>query len=334
MIEIRGIQKIFGEKVAVKNLSLSIEKGEVFGFLGPNGAGKTTTMKMILGLLKPTKGTITVFGEKSGSIAARKKIGFLPEMAHFYQHLTGREFLLFIGEVFDIPENEREKRVKKLLKQVHLPSESHDRAIGTYSKGMQQRIGMAQALMNDPEVLFLDEPMSGLDPIGRREMKNIIIDLKKEGKTIFFNSHILSDAETICDRVAIINAGQILLNDTVKNIITKKKTLEDIFIEVITGKTEEKKEEPKKKVKKAVAAKKTVTKKTTVKKAVSKKTAEKKEGKKKTSAKKPAVKKVATKAKAPAKKVVAKKTTTKKTTAKKPGPKKKTIPALSQKTKK
>lgn len=315
MIELHEVQKVFGKNIAIKNLSLHIEKGEVFGFLGPNGAGKTTTMKMILGLLKPTKGNITLFGEQAGSITARKKIGFLPEIAHFYQHLTGREFLRFVGEIFDIPANEREKRIKKLLKQVHLPNDAHDRAIGTYSKGMQQRIGMAQALMNDPEILFLDEPMSGLDPIGRREMKDIILSLKKEKKTIFFNSHILSDAESICDRVAIIHKGQVLLNDSVHKIVSKKKTLEDVFIEVVEkgsgGITER--------------ATKTRTKKSTAKKG----TSSRKSPKKTTTT--PAPKKPA--AKTPPKKThSSKKTVTKKTiTRKKPGPKKKTIPALSKK---
>lgn len=236
MIQLKGITKSFGDKIAVKNLSLHIQEGEVFGFLGPNGAGKTTTMKMILGLLTPTNGEILLFGKPAGSIDARKEIGFLPEMAHFYQHLTGREFLQFIGEIFNIEKKELDKRVKKLLKQVNLPTDAYDRPIGTYSKGMQQRIGMAQALINDPKILFLDEPMSGLDPIGRKEMKDIIVELKKAGKTIFFNSHILSDAESICDRVGIIHNGQLLVENTVKKLVSKTTTLEDVFIKTISGK--------------------------------------------------------------------------------------------------
>jgi len=316
VIVLDKVTKTFGEKTAVKNLSLTVQKGEVFGFLGPNGAGKTTTMKMVLGLLKPTKGRISLFGEKAGSLAARKKIGFLPETAHFYQHLTGREFLRFVGEIFDIPTDIREKRIRTLLKQVHLPAEACDRRIGTYSKGMQQRIGMAQALINDPDVLFLDEPMSGLDPIGRREMKDIILHLKKEGKTVFFNSHILSDAEALCDRVAIIHNGQILVNDTVKNIVPARKTLEDVFVEIITGGGKTKR------------GRKTATKKSTQKKTSSatKKTASASAKRTSPSAKS---KKVSVKQ--------SKATRTKKqatTTKKKPGPKKKTIPALSKKNKK
>ncbi len=235
MIEIKNVTKTFGERHAVKNLSLSIDKGEVFGFLGPNGAGKTTTMKMILGLLRPSKGSITLFGERAGTLAARSKIGFLPEFAHYYQHLTGREFLHFVGEIFGLSKSEIDKRSKRLLKLVNLPTEAHDRQVHTYSKGMQQRIGMAQALMNDPDVLFLDEPMSGLDPIGRREMKNIIIEMKHTGKTIFFNSHILADAQEICDKVGIIHLGSLLVSGKTNEIIPTGKTLEDVFVETITN---------------------------------------------------------------------------------------------------
>ncbi|QQS59193.1 ABC transporter ATP-binding protein [Candidatus Peregrinibacteria bacterium] len=236
MIVLQNVTKNFGTKTAVKNLSLHVLKGEVFGFLGPNGAGKTTTMKMILGLLCPTKGTISLFGKSAGTIAAKQKIGFLPEFSHFYPHLTGEEFLHFVGEIFGLSPEERSQRAKRLLKLVHLPTEASHRAIGTYSKGMQQRIGMAQALMNDPEIIFLDEPMSGLDPIGRRELKDIIISLKKGGKTIFFNSHILADAEALCDRVGIIHQGNLLLDKPVSELIGNGITLEDVFVETITGK--------------------------------------------------------------------------------------------------
>jgi len=236
VLQFQGVSKIFGKKHAVRNLSLSLKKGEVFGFLGPNGAGKTTTMKMILGLLRPTKGTITLLGQSPDSLAAKAKVGFLPEMAHLYPHLTGKEFLLFIGEIFGLSEKEREKRSRTLLKMVCLPQEAWDRHIRTYSKGMQQRLGMAQALVNDPEILFLDEPMSGLDPIGRHEMKEIILSLKKEGKTIFFNSHILADAESLCDRIGIIHQGQLLLEGAIADICSPEKNLETIFLETILGK--------------------------------------------------------------------------------------------------
>lgn len=234
MITLKGVTKVFGKKTAVRNLSLEIKKGEVFGFLGPNGAGKTTTIKMILGLLRPSKGEIKLFNEAPDSTSVKKRIGFLPEMANLYPHLTGEEFLSFVGEIFHLPNKEIEKRSKKLLRLLSLPTESWSRPIRTYSKGMQQRIGMAQALMNDPEILFLDEPMSGLDPIGRRQMKDIILRLKEEGKTIFFNSHILADAEAICDRIGIIHQGKLLVEDSVEKILKKGGSLEDFFIDTIT----------------------------------------------------------------------------------------------------
>ncbi len=280
VITLENVTKSFGNKIAVKNLSITVKKGEVYGFLGPNGAGKTTTMKMILGLLYPDKGNISLFHEKAGTLDARKKIGFLPEFAHFYQHLSGREFLHFIGEIFLLPKNSIEKRTRYLLKLVNLPSEAYDRQIGTYSKGMQQRIGMAQALMNDPQILFLDEPMSGLDPIGRREMKEIILAMKKEEKTIFFNSHILSDAEEICDRIGIIHLGQLLLDGSVSDVVPKGKTLEDVFIEVVTGKKiplkSKKSVQKKKETSKSGKAKKVLTEKKSTQKKTAKKITPKK----------------------------------------------------------
>ena len=236
MIVLEKVSKEFGKKMAVKNLSLAIEKGEVFGFLGPNGAGKTTTIKMILGLLRPTRGKILLFGKPADTIAARRKIGFLPESAELYPHLTGREFLEFVGEIFHFSPKDRAARAKRFLRRVNLPTGSWDRQIRTYSKGMRQRVALAGALINDPEILFLDEPMSGLDPIGRREMKEIILDLKKKGTTIFFNSHILADAAEICDRVGILHLGNLLLEGAVSKIVPRGKTLEDRFIEVVSGK--------------------------------------------------------------------------------------------------
>lgn len=235
VIELIRVTKSFGAKVAVNGLSLKIGKGEVFGFLGPNGAGKTTTMKMILGLLRPDEGAITLFGEPAGSVAARRRIGFLPEFANYYQHLSGREFLTFVGQIFGLSREEIKNRSNRLLKLVNIAPEAQDRQISTYSKGMQQRIGMAQALINDPDILFLDEPMSGLDPIGRREMKDIILSLKSEGKTVFFNSHILSDAQEICDTVGIIHLGKLLKCDSVSGIVPAGKNLEEVFVETILG---------------------------------------------------------------------------------------------------
>lgn len=237
MIKLKNLTKKFKGNIAVNNLSLEIKKGEVFGFLGPNGAGKTTTVKMILNLLKPTSGEISIFNTAHDDLKIKYRIGFLPEHTFFYQYLTGREFLHFVGEIFGIPKADCEKRAKKLIKKVGLAEEAADRAIRGYSKGMQQRIGLAQSLMNDPELIFLDEPMSGLDPVGRREVKDLILELKNEGKTIFFNSHILSDAEVLCDRVGIIKGGELVACDTVKKLTNNgKKTLEDFFVEIVSSK--------------------------------------------------------------------------------------------------
>jgi len=277
LISVQNVSKNFGKKTVVKNISFEIEKGEVFGFLGPNGAGKTTTMKMILGLTLPTSGEIKIFDQKAGSINVRRRIGFLPEFSNFYQHLTGMEFLYFVGEIFEIPDDEIKRRSKKLVKLVNMPPNSPENRISTYSKGMQQRIGLAQALMNDPEILFLDEPMSGLDPIGRREMKNIILNLKKEGKVVFFNSHILSDAEEICDKIGIILNGKILSLGKTEEILTKKKSLEEFFIEIVSGKKSTRKVKIEKKSNKKII-KKTV-KKTTKKKTVNSSKSQKKSSK-------------------------------------------------------
>ena len=237
MIEIKNLTKKFKKNFAVKDLSLKIEKGEVFGFLGPNGAGKTTTLKMILNLMRPDKGEIKIFNKPHHDYLIKKQIGFLPEHTYFYKYLTGNEFLHLMGELFEIPKDKREKKIKQLLKKVGLSEKDSKKPIKSYSKGMQQRIGLAQALINDPEIIFLDEPMSGLDPVGRREVKDIILDLKKKGKTVFFNSHILSDAEILCDRVGIINQGSLILCNSVEKITKKGKiSLEDVFVKNIIKK--------------------------------------------------------------------------------------------------
>lgn len=237
MIQIKNISKKYaGNKVfSVENLSLEIKKGEVFGFLGPNGAGKTTTIKMILGFLNPTQGEVFIDGEKPTSVSAKRKVGFLPEHANLYRYLTGREFLRFCGEIFNIEKKILEERIEDiLLTKLKLPLDAIDRPIHGYSKGMQQRIGIAQAIIHDPQVVFLDEPMSGLDPIGRRTVKDLILHLKEEGKTVFFNSHILNDAEILCDRVAIIKQGRKIKEGTIKEVTQDGKfSLEDVFIQAI-----------------------------------------------------------------------------------------------------
>jgi len=215
MIKTEGLKKTFQigfrrkEIEALKDLNLEVEKGEIFGFLGPNGAGKTTTIKILVGLIKPTAGKAWVMNQPAGSVLAREKLGFLSEQPYFYDYLTGEEFLNFCSQFFPFSEGERKKRINYLMELVGL-ERARDLALRKYSKGMLQRIGLAQALLNDPELVILDEPLTGLDPIGRKEMRDIIAQLGKENKTVFFSTHILSDVEVICDRVGIIHQGKLL----------------------------------------------------------------------------------------------------------------------------
>ena len=233
-ITISNISKWYGTKksgkYSVKDLTLHIEKGSVFGFLGPNGAGKTTTIKMITGLAKPTHGHITISGGNPSSMEVKAKIGFMPESPSFYLYLTGREFLEFVSALFGITNNA--EKINELLTSVEL-LEASDRYIRTYSKGMLQRLGLAQALINDPDILFLDEPLDGLDPLGRAEIKKIILSLKAKNKTIFLNSHILSDVAELCDKVGIIDKGELLVVDTPQHISKGHRDLEDAFVAII-----------------------------------------------------------------------------------------------------
>ncbi len=208
-IETHGLRKVYGEKVAVEDVTIDVPTGEVFGFLGPNGAGKSTTMKMLLGLAAPSAGTAKLLGQPLGSVAARRRIGFLPEQFRFHEWLRGVEFLDFHGELCGLSRAERRRRIPEVLEVVGLTGRGQDR-LRTYSKGMLQRIGLAQALINDPALVFLDEPTSALDPIGRREVRDIIRDLKARGMTVFLNSHLLSEVETVCDRVAIVDRGRVV----------------------------------------------------------------------------------------------------------------------------
>jgi ABC-2 type transport system ATP-binding protein len=193
---------------ALKPLNLRIEEGEVFGCLGPNGAGKTTTLKLLLGLVFPTAGTAKILGRGLGDISVKRLIGFLPEQPYFYDHLTALELLDYYARLSGVDSRERKRKVEVALSRVGM-SDSGKTQLRKFSKGMLQRVGIAQAILHDPKLVLLDEPMSGLDPVGRREVRDLIQALNEEGKTIFFSTHILSDAETVCDRVAVLNKGEL-----------------------------------------------------------------------------------------------------------------------------
>jgi ABC-2 type transport system ATP-binding protein len=209
-----GVRK----KRVLDGISFSVRRGEIFGFVGPNGAGKTTTLKVLLGLIRPTGGTATILGHGVRETAFRRQVGFLPENPYFYEYLTGREILHFYARLSGVPAEGRARRVDELLGRVSLQAAA-DARLRTYSKGMLQRIGIAQALVHDPQVIFLDEPMSGLDPIGRKEIRDLILQLHAEGKTIFMNTHILSDVEMLCDRVAIIVKGHIRYEGPIEDFL-------------------------------------------------------------------------------------------------------------------
>jgi ABC-2 type transport system ATP-binding protein len=194
---------------ALDNLSLTVEQGEIFGFLGANGAGKTTTLKLLMRLTFPTEGTARILGLDINNVSMHQRIGYLPENPYFYDYLTAREFLEYCAELFGFSSVTRRERATDLLRSVHLEEKAWNTQLRKFSKGMLQRVGLAQALINDPEVVFLDEPMSGLDPIGRREVRDLIASLRQTGKTVFMCSHILSDIEVLCDRVAILKKGKL-----------------------------------------------------------------------------------------------------------------------------
>ncbi len=240
-LNIQDLHKTFSlgfipkKKKILKGISLSVDQGEIFGYLGPNGAGKTTTIKCILGLIFPDQGKIELFGHSHLSLQAKAKTGFLPENPYFYDHLTASEFLYFYSQLFLIKKNEREEKIKHLLQIVGL-EDSSDLQLRKFSRGMLQRIGLAQSLLNDPSLVLLDEPLGGLDPIGRKEIRDIIVQLKEEGKTVFLSSHILQDIEMICDRVAILVNGEIVNQGPLKDLISEK----ILFTEIELSGVEEK----------------------------------------------------------------------------------------------
>lgn len=223
------------KKKILKGISLSVNQGEIFGYLGPNGAGKTTTIKCILGLILPDQGKIELLGHPHLSLRAKAQTGFLPENPYFYDHLKASEFLDFYSQLFSMKKKEREDKIKRLLQTVSL-EQFADLQLRKFSRGMLQRIGLAQALLHDPSLVLLDEPLGGLDPLGRKEIRDIIVKLKEEGKTVFLSSHILQDIEMICDRVAILVNGEIVNQGTLHELVSEKIH----FIEIVLSGVEEK----------------------------------------------------------------------------------------------
>src|SRR2546428_8053024 len=226
IVSVRGLTKVFKDfwnrpkARAVDNVDFEVRRGEVFGLLGPNGSGKSTTVKLLLGLLYPTKGHIEVFGHSPRHVATKARIGYLPQETYLYRYLNSAETLDFFGSLLDLPNRERLDRAEQLLEMVGL-SQTRTRAVGEFSKGMQRRIGLAQALINDPDLVILDEPTSGLDPIGCREVKDLIVALARRGKTVILSSHLLADVEDVCDRVVIYYGGRIHAMGTLKELLAK-----------------------------------------------------------------------------------------------------------------
>jgi ABC-2 type transport system ATP-binding protein len=211
--------------VPLKNCSLTVYKGETFGLLGPNGAGKTTLLKLLLGIIRPSSGRGLLLGKPIGDRTVKQHIGYLPENPYLYDYLTGWEFLQLAAGLFQIPQSVQRQRIPQLLELVGLSqADARKKLLRRYSKGMLQRVGMAQALINEPDLVFLDEPMSGLDPVGRYQMREIILALKAAGKTIFFNSHVLSEVEQICDRIAILAQGELICSGSLSELLGKNST--------------------------------------------------------------------------------------------------------------
>jgi ABC-2 type transport system ATP-binding protein len=222
------------KRTSLEGLSMQVEDGEVFGFLGPNGAGKSTTIKLLMRLIFPTSGTARILGRPIDDIGMHKDIGYLPEQPYFYDYLTGAELLDYFARFHDLAANDRATRVKAMLKKVGLEG-AHKIQLRKYSKGMLQRVGLAQAILHDPKLVILDEPMSGLDPVGRREVRDIILELKRMGKTVMFSTHILSDAEMLCDRVGVIVGGKLQGVGSPEEIVGMKTQGMEILFELASG---------------------------------------------------------------------------------------------------
>jgi len=238
-IEARDLNIVFpsygGPVHALSGINLTVESGSVFGFIGPNGAGKTTAMHVLLGFLKPTSGEAFIFGTDVGKSIARQRIGYVQEHPDTYRFLTGRELLSLTGRLFGLGGAELKARIDRLTDRLELSSEAAKRRIGTYSRGMLQRICLAQALINDPALLILDEPTGGLDPIGRMAVRKLIKDLKDEGKTVFFSSHELSEVELVCDRIALVSGGRIISQGMTSDIVRPGENLEKYFMHAVSG---------------------------------------------------------------------------------------------------
>jgi len=233
VVEIRGVSRRFGDVMAVDNLTLSLGAGEIMGFLGANGAGKTTTIKMLLGLIRPSAGTVSVLGGDPSDAKVRAKIGYMPEIAYYYPYLNARELLAFYGGLCGMDGKTIRARTDELLETVGL-AEAAKRPLKTYSKGMLQRAGIAQALLHDPDLLVLDEPFTGLDPLARIHFRELMHRLREQGKSIFFSSHELGETELLCDKVAIMKAGRAVYQGPVRQLAGDgEKNLERLFLEVI-----------------------------------------------------------------------------------------------------
>ncbi len=239
-IRIRDLRKKFRlgfipkTRPVLKGITFSVREGEIFGYLGPNGAGKTTTIKCLLGLIRPDAGTVDIFGRSSLSPRSRETLGFLPENPYFYDYLTAREFLAFTADLFGLARRDKAERIARLLKLVGL-ERAADLPLRKYSRGMLQRAGLAQALINDPKLVILDEPLGGMDPLGRKEIRDIIVRFKDEGKTVFFTSHILQDIEMICDRVAIIVGGRIVREGALRDLVSEKVLFTEVTVSGIAA---------------------------------------------------------------------------------------------------